>query len=91
MPKTDKELFREYLMSKEAGNGTDTPGTLYLTGYAYHELDGLLRDIANSVIMGGVLPDEAIDEAIDTFRNVIADLERVKKGFSTYKAAMEAA
>lgn len=90
MSKTDKELFRDYLNSKLDGG---TVGTTYFgsDNYEYHELDSVLRDIANSVIMGEVPSGEGIDEAIGTFRNVIADLERVKAGFIAYKAAQETA
>ncbi|MCY1364773.1 hypothetical protein D9M69_515930 [compost metagenome] len=91
MSTTDKELFREYLMSKEPDNDIDTVGTLYLTGHEYHDVDGLLRDIANSIIIGDPQPVEELAEAAEVFRGAAANMDRLKEGFIAYKAAREAA
>jgi hypothetical protein len=87
MSKTDKELFRDYLNSKEPGNDIDTVGTLYLTGHEYHGVDHVLRDIAVSIIMGDPQPVDELTEAADLFRGVVGNLERLKNGFLAYKAA----
>jgi hypothetical protein len=91
MSKTDKELFRDFLNSKERGNDIDTVGTLYLTGHEYDGIDDALRDMANGVIVGGADPTQELDFALQQYRGVVHNLERLMKGFLAYKAAMEVA
>lgn len=88
MSKTDKELFREYLMSKMADRD-DTVGETYFPkkGYEFHHFDRVMTDVANAIVNYDPEPLEELDHAIDTFSGAIADLERVKAGFIAYKAA----
>jgi hypothetical protein len=87
---TDKELFRDYLMSKEAGK-SDTVGTLYLTGYDVFGIDEMLRDVANSIINADPQPIEEIDFLMDELRGVLRNLTHIRTGFVAYKEAQGAA
>lgn len=89
MSKTDKELFRDYLMSKEAGQD-DSVGTLYLTGHECFGIDEMLRDVVNSIVTADPQPLEELDFLADELRGLLHNLAHVRKGFIAYKAAQEA-
>lgn len=92
MSKTDKELFRDYLMSK-MDDRCDTVGATYFAenGYGFYDLDRVLADIANAIMNYEPEPLAELNYAIDTFRCAAANLERVKAGFIAYKSKNEAA
>lgn len=87
MSKTDKELFNDYLLTKEPGSGVDTVGTLYLTGHECFGIDEMLRDVVNSIINADPEPVEELDFLMDELRGLLHNLAHVKKGFLAYKAA----
>jgi hypothetical protein len=88
MSKTDKELFREYLMSKEAEQA-DTVATLYLTGHECFGIDAMLRNVMNSIINPTTDPKpvEEIDFLMEELRGLLHNLTHVREGFIAYKAA----
>lgn len=92
MSKTDKELFREYLLSKEAGHA-DNVGTLYLTGHDCFGIDAMLRDVMNSIInpTSDPQPVKEIDLLMEELRGVLHNLTHVRAGFIAFKAAKEGA
>jgi hypothetical protein len=92
MTKTDKELFRDYLMSKEAEQA-DTVGTLYLTGHECFGIDEMLRDVVNSIIDPNTDPQpvEELDFLISELSGLIHNLTRVRTGFVAHKSALAAA
>ncbi|MEY9375889.1 hypothetical protein [Rhizobium leguminosarum] len=87
MSKTDKELFREYLASKEPGNGEDTVFRLYLTGHECFGIDEMLNDVVNSIVNADPEPVQELDFLMDELRGLLHKLAHVKKGFLAYKAA----
>jgi hypothetical protein len=86
MAKTDKELFRDYLMSKEKGQ-SDNVGALYLTGHECFGIDEMLRDVVNSIVNADPEPVAELDFLMDELRGLLHNLAHVKKGFVAYKAA----
>lgn len=88
MSQTDKELFRNYLMSKEAGKA-DTVGTLYLTGHECFGIDAMLRDVMNSIIDPKTDPQpiEELDFLMGELRGLLHNLTHLREGFLAFKAA----
>ncbi|MBB3568729.1 hypothetical protein [Rhizobium sp. BK491] len=90
MAKTDKELFRDYLMSKEKGQ-SDNVGALYLTGHECFGIDEMLRDVVNSIVNADPQPVEELDFLMQELRGLLHNLAHVRNGFIAYKASQEAA
>ncbi|MFC6448428.1 hypothetical protein [Shinella zoogloeoides] len=86
MSKSDKELFREYLKSKEPGQA-DSVGTLYLMGHECFGIDQMLRDVVNSIIYADPQPVEELDFLLEELRGLVHNLAHVRQGFVAYKAA----
>lgn len=88
MSKTDKELFRDYLMSRETGKA-DTVGTLYLTGHECFGIDAMLRDVMNSIINPTTDPQpiEELDFLMEELRGLLHNLTHLREGFLAFKAA----
>lgn len=92
MSKTDKELFRDYLMSKEAERA-DTVATLYLTGHECFGIDEMLRDVVTSITNPDADPQpvEELDFLMEELRGLLHNLTHVREGFIAFKAAMKEA
>ncbi|MBX5023042.1 hypothetical protein [Rhizobium lentis] len=88
MSKTDKELFHDYLMSNEPGNGDDTVFRLYLTGHECFGIDEMLNDVVNSIIHADPEPVPELDFLMEELRGLLHNLAHVKKGFLAYKAGI---
>lgn len=88
MSKTDKELFRDYLMSKEAEQ-PDTVEALYLRGFECFDIDTMLRDVMNSIVHPTTDPKpvEEINFLMEELRGLLHNLTHVREGFIAYKAA----
>lgn len=86
MSKNDKELFRDYMMSTEAGRGGDSNYTLYFTGFECFGIDEMLRDVMNSIVSADPEPVEELELLEQELRGVLSNVIRVKNGFIAYKA-----
>ena len=90
MSKSDKELFRDYLYSKEA-DSSETIGKRYLAGRECFDMDNMMRNVVNSILYADPQPVEELDFLVEELTDLYNNVLHVKKGFIAYKAAQEAA